>query len=89
MHVEVVYALSDQQHLVHVELPESATVDSALQAVQRLAPFSELNLAEATVGVFGRIVERTQRLRDGDRVEIYRPLPIDPKDARRQRAGSS
>lgn len=89
MHIEVVYALSDHQHLVHVELPDTATVDSALQAVERLSPFSELNLAEVTVGVFGRIAERTQRLRAGDRVEIYRPLPTDPKDARRQRAKSS
>ena len=89
VHIEVVYALSDQQHLVHVELPDTATVDSALQAVQRFAPFSELNLAEVTVGIFGRIAERTERLRAGDRVEIYRPLPVDPKDARRQRARSS
>lgn len=89
MHIEVVFALPDKQHLVHLELHQDATVADALSAVARYAPFQALNLAEVTVGIFGRIIGRDRRLRPGDRVEIYRPLKMDPKEARRRRAQSS
>ena len=87
MHIEVVYALPDNQHLAHLEMPESATVGDALDAVARLSPFSELDLVDGVYGVFGRPAARKAQLRAGDRVEIYRPLQVDPKQARRQRAG--
>ena len=89
MHIEVIFALPDNQHLVHLELPAGATVESALRAVERYAPFQALNLKEVTVGIFGRIAHKDQRLHSGDRVEIYRPLLVDPKEARRRRAQSS
>jgi len=86
MHVEVVYALPDRQHRVHLELESQATVAEALAAVGRIEPFRVLDLDQATVGVFGKIVLRGEVLRHGDRVEIYRPLELDPKEARRRRA---
>ena len=88
MHVEVVYALSDHQHRVHLELREGATVNAALEAVRRLAPFDKLDLDLADVGIYGIPVERRQMLLPGDRVEIYRKLLVDPKEARRRRAQS-
>jgi len=61
-------------------LPEGATVEDALKA-------SGWGLeAFAGVAIFGERVERDVRLHDGDRVELLRPLLIDPKDARRLRA---
>ena len=86
MHVEVVYALPDAQHRVHLELAEGATVAEALSAIRPFAPFAELDFEELDVGVYGRIVARNERLHHGDRLEIYRSLLIDPKDARRRRA---
>lgn len=86
MHVEVVYALPDAQHRLHLELEEGATVAQALNAVGRVAPFDTLALDHADVGVFGRLVKPEEVLRHGDRVEIYRPLEADPKEARRIRA---
>jgi putative ubiquitin-RnfH superfamily antitoxin RatB of RatAB toxin-antitoxin module len=86
MHVEVVYALQDVQHRVHLELLEGATVRSALEAVRRIPPFDGLDLTARTVGIFGRIAELDEALGPDDRVEIYRPLVLDPKEARRQRA---
>jgi putative ubiquitin-RnfH superfamily antitoxin RatB of RatAB toxin-antitoxin module len=86
VHVEVVYALRTRQHSVHLELADSATVATALRAIDRIAPFRDLDLDSAEVGVFGRMVSREQALRPGDRVEIYRPLTVDPKEARRRRA---
>ena len=87
MKVEVVYALPERQALASVRLEEGATVADALSAVAGMAPFSSLDLARVPVGVFGESVGREAKLHEGDRVEIYRPLLVDPKDARRRRAG--
>ena len=86
MHIEVVYALPEQQHRVHLELPTGATVSEALAAVRRIAPFSALALDSVPIGIFGRPVAGSEVLSAGDRVEIYRPLPVEPREARRRRA---
>jgi putative ubiquitin-RnfH superfamily antitoxin RatB of RatAB toxin-antitoxin module len=78
--VEVIYALPDSADAVTVRLPAGATVREALEKAGRL------DLARGKVGVFGRVVSLDARVADGDRVEIYRPLAIDPKEARRRRA---
>ena len=57
----------------------------ALQASGLAGAFPELELREAGVGVWGRKARLEQVLRDGDRVEVYRPLQVDPKLARRER----
>lgn len=89
MHIEVVYALPEKQHRVHLELATGATVADALAAVGRVPPFLRLNLANVPVGIFGRLVKPADVLQAEDRVEIYRPLLIDPKEARRRRAAGS
>jgi putative ubiquitin-RnfH superfamily antitoxin RatB of RatAB toxin-antitoxin module len=89
VHVEVVYALPEVQHRVHLELSEGATVGQALAAVSRVEPFASLDLERLKLGVFGRLVGRTEILRHGDRLEVYRPLAMDPKEARRRRADDS
>lgn len=86
MHIEVVYALPEHQQRVHLELSAGATVADALRAVRRIPPFDSLALDDLPVGIFGRLVSRQEVLGVGDRVEIYRPLKVDPKEARRRRA---
>lgn len=86
MHVEVVYALPAKPHRVHLELEKGATVGEALNAVRRISPFDSLPLESVNVGVFGRPASRDTVLGPGDRVEIYRPLEMDPREARRRRA---
>jgi putative ubiquitin-RnfH superfamily antitoxin RatB of RatAB toxin-antitoxin module len=86
MHVEVVYALPDVQHRIHLELAATASVADALAAVRRIPPFDAIDLEDAPVGVFGNPARRDQILNPGDRVEIYRPLMNDPREARRRRA---
>ena len=54
-----------------------------------LGRFPEIDLAHNKVGVFGKLVKLDKRVRDKDRVEIYRPLIADPKDVRRQRAAAA
>jgi putative ubiquitin-RnfH superfamily antitoxin RatB of RatAB toxin-antitoxin module len=77
MKVEVVSARAGGADIVTLALPAGATVRDALAAA---------NMKGAVVGIFGRRVELETRLADGDRVEIYRPLAMDPKEARRRRA---
>ncbi len=88
--VEVIYALPDQQRLLDVRLPTDATVADAVERSGILQQYPELLDAELPwsqrVGIFGQQCSCNHKLQDGDRVEIYRPLRIDPKQARRQRA---
>ncbi len=86
LRVEVVYARPERQLLLPLEVPEGTTLIEAVRRSGILREFPELDLAEAKLGVFGRIRPATEALRDGDRVEIYRPLLADPKEARRKRA---
>ena len=88
MRVEVAYGTAERQTLVSVELAEGATVGQALQAVAAKEPFAELPLDSMPVGIFGRPANRDTRLKARDRVELYRPLALDPKEARRRRAES-
>jgi putative ubiquitin-RnfH superfamily antitoxin RatB of RatAB toxin-antitoxin module len=83
---EVVYALPAVQRRYAVRLREEATVRDAIEASGVLAEFGVIDLAAAKVGVFGRIVDLQRPVVAGDRIEIYRPLAADPKDARRRRA---
>jgi hypothetical protein len=84
--VEVAYALARRQHVVPVALPAGATVADALRAVAARPPFDQLDLDIVPVGIFGDRVNRDRRLEQRDRVEIYRSLAVDPRQARRQRA---
>ncbi len=88
MKVEVVYALPGTQTVHRVDLAPGATVADALRAVSEIPPFAELLLEEHPVGVFGERVDDGRPLLDGDRVEIYRALAVDPKEARRLRAAT-
>jgi uncharacterized protein len=84
--VEVVYALADDQFSWVLELADGARVHEALARVADAPELRALDLDEVPVGIYGESVDRTRVLVDGDRVEIYRPLLIDPKAARRLRA---
>ncbi|KVF77548.1 RnfH family protein [Burkholderia sp. FL-7-2-10-S1-D7] len=83
--IEVCYALPDRQTLIAVSLPEGATARAAIDASGVLALHPEINLAQAKTGVFGKLAPLDAPLADHDRVEIYRPLIVDPKLARQRR----
>ena len=86
MRVSVVYADPQRQITREIEIAADATVDDAIAAsgILRELPTGFL---PAGIGIFGTKVARDTRLRGGDRIELYRPLKIDPKEARRKRAG--
>ncbi|WHZ11832.1 MAG: UPF0125 protein RatB [Burkholderiaceae bacterium] len=82
----VVYSARPRHnHEVQLLLADGATLRDAVQASGLLEAFPEVDLATASVGIWGRRAALDQLLRDRDRVEIYRPLTVDPKVARRER----
>ena len=86
MDVEVAYATPEQQMIVALKMPEGTTVEQAINASDLLSRFSEIDAADIKAGIFGCVCKLDQPLKQADRVEIYRPLIHDPKEARRQRA---
>lgn len=88
INIEVAYARPDLQKIIALEVPEGTSVfDGAKQSgIQNVFP--EIHFDEVHMGIFGKVVKApaSEMLRDGDRIEIYRPLIIDPKQARLNRA---
>jgi putative ubiquitin-RnfH superfamily antitoxin RatB of RatAB toxin-antitoxin module len=84
--VEVVFAKPGEQALEQLHVPADATIESVIRQSGLLERFPEIDLAQNKVGVFGKVAALSATLRDGDRVEIYRPLIADPKEARKRRA---
>lgn len=87
--IEVCYALPGEQALVKLRVAEGATLRAAIERSGLLRRFPQIDLAVARVGVFGKLRDLDARVEDGDRVEIYRPLHADPKEARRRRAAGT
>jgi putative ubiquitin-RnfH superfamily antitoxin RatB of RatAB toxin-antitoxin module len=85
VHATVVYCTADEQHVVAVDLAPGSTLRDAVRA-SGLLELPELGSQPLDLGVFNRPRPAGTLLRDGDRVEIYRPLSVDPKQARRLRA---
>jgi putative ubiquitin-RnfH superfamily antitoxin RatB of RatAB toxin-antitoxin module len=83
---EVCYALADTQWLIEVRIAPGSTVAEAIAASGIHVRLATTDLSEMTVGIWGHPVSAERVVRHGDRVEIYRPLIIDPREARRQRA---
>ena len=86
INVEVVYGNPEKQMLLSVSLPENCTVLQVIQQSGILVEFPEIDLSVNRVGIFSVICSLDKTVENGDRIEIYRPLKIDPKEARRQRA---
>jgi len=86
MRVEVVYADAARQHCVSVELGPGASIADAVAAAGDTTGFPAIEAGDIRVGIFGKLAAPETPLHEGDRVEIYRPLLVDPKQARRRRA---
>lgn len=81
MNITVAYALPTEQTLEEMEVPEGTTAEEAIAMSHLLEKYPEIDLSINKVGVLGKLVAISSPLRDGDRVEIYRPLPKKPRDA--------
>jgi putative ubiquitin-RnfH superfamily antitoxin RatB of RatAB toxin-antitoxin module len=86
MNVEIIYALPQEQTLLTLNVDDNCTVDQALRQSTIFETYPELTIETIQVGIFSEVVELNHVLKAGDRIEIYRPLEIDPMEARRLRA---
>lgn len=86
IHVEVVYALPDEQRVLTQTIDKSLTVEQIIVQSGVLEMYPEIDLSSNKVGVFSRNVKLDATVQDNDRIEIYRPLLADPKEIRRKRA---
>lgn len=89
--VEVAFALPTKQRIVALRVPEGTTARQAVALADLPTLFPDLTsdtLTQAPLGIFGKALRNpdAQLLREGDRVEVYRPLAVDPKAARLERA---
>jgi len=90
LRVWVAWAAPGSQREISLELPEPVTVQRAIDAAREVAPeVAQIAAGAAAVGVWGKVRPLDHLLRDGDRVECYRALQADPKDARRAKARQS
>jgi uncharacterized protein len=86
LNIEVCFAQAERQVIVPVKVHSGATIADAIALAKILSKFPEINLQKNRVGIFGKLAKLDTLVREGDRVEIYRPLVADPKEARRKRA---
>lgn len=86
INVEVVYALPHEQRVFSLMVDSESTVEEIIQQSGVLALYPEVDLNKNKVGVFSRNVKLDSKVREHDRIEIYRPLLADPKEIRRKRA---
>lgn len=83
--VHVVYVCPDKQCVLSLQVRENCTIEGVIDCSGIRDRFPEIDLMTMKVGVFSRLKKLTDTVKEGDRVEIYRPLVIDPKEARRMR----
>lgn len=84
--IEVAYATPDKQKIVECQIANGTTPREAIKQSGIIQYFPEIDLENCDLGVFGKAITADYALKDGDRIEIYRPLIADPKEVRRQRA---
>jgi putative ubiquitin-RnfH superfamily antitoxin RatB of RatAB toxin-antitoxin module len=86
--VEIVLATPERQVLLALEVDAGSNVADVIARSCIGSQFPELDVDEMPVGIWGTPVSRDRPVGPGDRVELYRPLEIDPREARRQRASA-
>ncbi|WP_199490930.1 RnfH family protein [Marinobacter vulgaris] len=86
--VEVAFARPERQEIIRLQVEEGTTAVEAVKRSGITAVFPEIDAERDDMGIFGKVIKNpsSHELRDGDRVEVYRPLKIDPKQARLNRA---
>tara|TARA_B100000686_G_scaffold183895_1_gene190770 strand:+ start:3185 stop:3487 length:303 start_codon:yes stop_codon:yes gene_type:complete len=87
--IEIVYALPKNQVLECLKIPNGTTVAQAIKFSSIYNKFSETQRKNMSLGIFGKLVRSETILHNYDRIEIYRPIAIDPKEKRRKRVRKS
>ena len=85
MNVGVCYAEIDRQLWMRIEVPNSSTIEDTITLSGVLKLYPEINLSSQKVGIFGKIAALDTPVKEGDRVEIYRQITVDPQTVQRRR----
>lgn len=86
INIEVVYGLPQQQTLLSLEVDVDLSVEECITLSGIAQQYPEIDLTDNKVGIWNRTCKLTDTVKDGDRIEIYRPLIADPKEVRKKRA---
>lgn len=86
LEVEIAYANTTHQYISRCLVSPGQTILDVIVQSKILEKFPEIDLQQQAVGVFCKVCDLNTIVSDGDRIEIYRPLTIDPKEARRKKA---
>ncbi len=87
--IRVAYSTREEQVIIELSVPHGTTIQEAIQRSGILNRYPDIDLRSQGVGVFGQARALDYCPRTGDRIEIYRPLVLDPKEARRKRKNKS
>ncbi len=86
--IEVIYALPNEQKLYQLTVDKTTNVEQAIELSGILQDYPMIDLQQSKVGIFSKVCKLSDGLHPFDRIEIYRPLVADPKEARKKRAGT-
>lgn len=86
INIQVCYALPERQEIIRLKVAGGAVLKDAVEQSGLLEKYPEISLEQGKFGVFGKLSKTDTVLREGDRIEIYRPLIADPKESRRKRS---
>lgn len=84
MRISVTYAEPSKQRWIDIDVPDETSAEEAIRLSGLLDEFPEIDLEENKFGVFGKVVKPAQPLKEGDRLEIYRPITADPETVERR-----
>jgi uncharacterized protein len=87
MNIGVCYADADRQLWLRMEMPDGSSVEQAIHRSGILQRFPEIDLTTQKVGIYGKLVKLDSTVKEGDRIEIYRPIIADPRTVRRRDIG--
>lgn len=86
VHIQLCYALPEKAFVIDLDINVGSTIEEAIHHSGLLADYPDIDLDNTKIGVFGKLKTLDTLVREGDRIEIYRPLRADPMESRRRRA---
>lgn len=84
VNVGVAYTNNNKQVWLKIDVPEGSTVIDAIEESGVLDMFPEIDLENQKIGIYGKMAKPNAKLKEGDRIEIYRPITADPKTVKRR-----
>ena len=85
MNIGVCYAEAERQLWVRLEVPDESTIQEAIELSGVLKQYPQIDLTTQKVGVYGKLAKLEAPIKEGDRIEIYRKITVDPQQVQRRR----